>query len=136
TAESAVARRPAIVPELGLSLEEPVTRAEYESLIRPLVERSGEAVLLALDRAKLAKDKIDRVLLVGGMSKTPLVRKHVEKLLGKPPEPAGRVDPLTCVAEGAAIVSALLQGAPGLEAHAYTVKLEHSLSACPVDERG
>jgi molecular chaperone DnaK (HSP70) len=42
---------------------------------------------------------------------------------------------MTCVAQGAAIVSAILQGAPGLDNHAYSVKLEHSLCANPINER-
>jgi molecular chaperone DnaK len=79
---------------------------------------------------------IDRILLVGGTSKIPLIRRYVsEKLAGKEPESFERVDPMTCVAQGAAIVSAILQGAPGLDNYAYSVKLEHSLCANPVDQR-
>ena len=48
---------------------------------------------------------------------------------------SSKVDPMTCVAQGAAIVSAILQGAPGLDNYAYSVKLEHSLCANPVDQR-
>ena len=58
-----------------------------------------------------------------------------EKLAGKEPEPFDKVDPMTCVAQGAAIVSAILQQAPGLDNYAYSVKLEHSLCANPVNER-
>ena len=76
------------------------------------------------------------MLLVGGTSKIPLVRRFVaEKLAGKEPEPFDKVDPMTCVAQGAAIVSAILQGAPGLDNYAYSVKLEHSLCANPIDQR-
>src|SRR5205823_1531239 len=76
------------------------------------------------------------VLLVGGTSKIPLVKRYVsEKLAGKEPEPFEKVDPMTCVAQGAAIVAAILQGAPGLDNYAYSVKLEHSLCANPVDQR-
>src|SRR5205085_69925 len=71
-----------------------------------------------------------------GTSKIPLVRRYVtEKLAGKEPEPFDKVDPMTCVAQGAAIVSAILQGAPGLDNYAYSVKLEHSLCANPINER-
>ena len=59
----------------------------------------------------------------------------MEKMAGKEPEPFEKVDPMTCVAQGAAIVSAILQGAPGLDNYAYSVKLEHSLSANPINER-
>src|SRR6185369_13515904 len=79
---------------------------------------------------------IDRVLLVGGTSKIPLIRKYVsDRLGGKEPESFDRVDPMTCVAQGAAIVSAIIQGAPGLDNNAYSVKLEHSLCANPINER-
>ncbi|MFM7816601.1 MAG: Hsp70 family protein, partial [Verrucomicrobiota bacterium] len=57
------------------------------------------------------------------------------KLAGKQPEPFDRVDPMTCVAQGAAIVSAILQGAAGLDNYAYSVKLEHSLCTNPIDHR-
>ena len=55
-------------------------------------------------------------------------------MAGKEPEPFDKVDPMTCVAQGAAIVSAILQGAPGLDNYAYSVKLEHSLCANPINE--
>src|SRR5262249_17407668 len=75
-------------------------------------------------------------LLVGGTSKIPLVKRFVtERLAGKEPEPFDKVDPMTCGAQGAPIVSAILQGAPGLGNYAYSVKLEHSLCVNPVNER-
>ena len=102
----------------------------------PLVVKSGTAIDEALKLRGLRPKDIDRVLLVGGTSKIPLVRRFVtEKLAGKEPEPFDRIDPMTCVAQGAAIVSAILQGAPGLDNYAYSVKLEHSLCANPVDQR-
>jgi molecular chaperone DnaK len=102
----------------------------------PLVVKSGTAIDEALKLRGMRPKDIDRVLLVGGSSKIPLVKRYVtEKLAGKEPEPFDRVDPMTCVAQGAAIVSAILQGAPGLDNYAYSVKLEHSLCANPVDQR-
>src|SRR5438445_7116654 len=89
-----------------------------------------------MKRRGLRPKDIDRILLVGGTSKIPLIRRYVaEKMAGKEPEPFERADPMTCVAQGAAIVSAILQGAPGLDNYAYSVKLEHSLSANPVNDR-
>jgi molecular chaperone DnaK len=135
-AHSAVARKAELVPERHLSLEEEIDRGHFERIIMPLVVRSGEAIDEALKLRGLRPKDIDRVLLVGGTSKIPLVRRYVtEKLAGKEPEPFDRVDPMTCVAQGAAIVSAILQGAPGLDNYAYSVKLEHSLCANPVNER-
>ena len=102
----------------------------------PLVVKSGTAIDEALKLRGMRPKDIDSVLLVGGTSKIPLIRRFVtEKLAGKEPESFDKVDPMTCVAQGAAIVSAILQGAPGLDNHAYSVKLEHSLCANPINER-
>jgi molecular chaperone DnaK len=136
TSASAVARKAELVPERHLSLEEPIERDEFEKIIMPLVVKSGTAIDEALKLVGMRPRDIDRVLLVGGTSKIPLIRRFVaERLGGKEPEPFERVDPMTCVAQGAAIVSAILQGAPGLDDKAYSVKLEHSLCANPIDQR-
>jgi molecular chaperone DnaK len=134
--EVAVARKAELVPERHLSLEEEIDRATFEKTIMPLVLKSGEAIDEAMKRRGLQPKDIDRVLLVGGTSKIPLIRRYVsEKMAGKEPESFEKVDPMTCVAQGAAIVSAILQGAPGLDNYAYSVKLEHSLCANPINER-
>src|SRR5215469_5094600 len=136
TDQIAVARKAELVPERHLSLEEEISRGEMERIIMPLIVKSGTAIDEAMKLSKLRPRDIDRILLVGGTSKIPLVRRYVaEKLAGKDPESFDRVDPMTCVAQGAAIVSAILQGAPGLDNYAYSVKLEHSLCANPVDQR-
>jgi molecular chaperone DnaK len=135
TVQTAVARRAEIVPERHLNLEEEIDRQAFEREIMPLILQSGTAIDEALDRRGLRPRDIDRVLLVGGTSKIPVVQRYVtEKMAGKQPEPFTRVDPMTCVAQGAAIVSAILQGAPGLDNYAYSVKLEHSLCANPINE--
>jgi molecular chaperone DnaK len=133
---TAVARKAELVPERHLSLEEEIDRSTFEKEIMPLVVKSGTAIDEALKLRGLRPKDIDKVLLVGGTSKIPLVKRFVaEKLAGKEPESFDKVDPMTCVAQGAAIVSAILQGAPGLDNYAYSVKLEHSLCANPVNER-
>src|SRR5205807_3162156 len=134
--ETTVVRKAELVPERHLSLEEEIDRASFEREIMPLVLKSGTAIDEAMSLRGLKPKDIDKVLLVGGTSKIPLVRRYVaEKMAGKEPEPFDKVDPMTCVAEGAAIVSAILQGAPGLDNYAYSVKLEHSLCANPINER-
>lgn len=134
--DTAVARKAALVPDKHLNLEEEIDRQTFEKEIMPLVVKSGEAIDEAMRLRGLRPKDIDRVLLVGGTSKIPLIRRFVsEKLAGKEPEPFEKVDPMTCVAQGAAIVSAILQGAPGLDNYAYSVKLEHSLCANPINER-
>ncbi|HEV3081366.1 MAG TPA: Hsp70 family protein, partial [Gemmataceae bacterium] len=133
--QTAVARRAALVPERHLNLEEEIDRPTFEREIMPLVLKSATAIDEAMKLRGLKPKDIDRILLVGGTSKIPLVRRYVaEKMAGKEPEPFDRVDPMTCVAQGAAIVAAILQGAPGLDNYAYSVKLEHSLCTNPVDE--
>ncbi len=136
TEPTAVARKAALVPERQLSLEEEIDRSEFEKIIMPLIIKSGTAIDEALKLRGLRPKDVDKILLVGGTSKIPLVQRYVsEKLAGKEPEPFDRVDPMTCVGQGAAIVSAILQGAPGLDDYAYSVKLEHSLCANPINER-
>jgi molecular chaperone DnaK len=136
TEQTVVARKAELVPERHLSLEEELDRATFEKVVMPLVVQSGTAIDEALKLRNLRPKDINKVLLVGGTSKIPLVKRFVtEKLAGKEPEPFEKVDPMTCVAEGAAIVSAILQNAPGLDNYAYSVKLEHSLCANPVNER-
>jgi molecular chaperone DnaK len=136
TEPETVARKAELVPERHLSLEEPVSRGEFEKVIMSLVVKSGTAIDEAMKLRGLRPKDIDKVLLVGGSSKIPLVRRFVaERLAGKEPESFDRVDPMTCVGQGAAIVAAILQGAPGLDNYAYSVKLEHSLCANPINER-
>src|SRR5947209_5006594 len=134
--KTAVAWAPSLVPERQLSLEEPLERVEVERIINPFIFQSGLAIDEALARAKLKPRDIGRVLLVGGTSKIPRVRRYVAEKLGREPEPFDKIDPMTCVAQGAAIVSAILQGAPGLDHYAYSVKLEHSLCANPINQQG
>jgi molecular chaperone DnaK len=136
TQEVVVARKAELVPERHLSLEEEIDRHTFERAVMSLIQKAGTAIDEALKLRGLRPKDINRVLLVGGSSKIPLVRRYVmEKMAGKEPEPFDKVDPMTCVAQGAAIVSAILQGAPGLDNYAYSVKLEHSLSANPINER-
>ncbi len=132
----AIARKAELVPDKHLSLEEEIDRQSFEKEIMPLIVKSGQAIDEALSLRGMRPKDIDKILLVGGTSKIPLIRRFVsEKLGGKEAEPFDKVDPMTCVAQGAAIVSAILQGAPGLDNHAYSVKLEHSLCANPINEK-
>jgi molecular chaperone DnaK len=127
---------PGLGPGRNLDLQERIDRASFERVIMPLVVKSGTAIDEAMKVRGLRPKDIDRVLLVGGSSKIPLVRRFVrEKLAGKEPESFSRVDPATCKGQGAAIVSAILQGSPALGNYAYSVKLEHSLCTPRVDQR-
>lgn len=88
--------------EFHLSKE--VTRDEFNELIRPLVEQTGECINQALSEAKCEIDDIDRIILVGGSTRVPIIREMVTEMFGK--EPYGDIDPATAVSQGAAIVGA------------------------------
>ena len=63
------------MPERQLSLEEEIDRGQFERIIMPLVVKSGEAIDEALKLRGMRPKDIDRVLLVGGTSKIPLVKR-------------------------------------------------------------
>jgi molecular chaperone DnaK len=85
-----------------------LTRAKLEELARPIVERVRAPILHVLEDAKLQPQQVDKVILIGGQTRMPLVRKFVEEIVGKPAERG--VDPMECVAVGAAIQGAVLAG--------------------------
>ncbi len=85
-----------------------LTRAKLEELVAPIIERCREPMRQALADAKLTPKDIDKIILVGGPTRMPIVRKFVEDFMGKPAERG--VDPMECVAMGAAIQGAVLAG--------------------------
>jgi molecular chaperone DnaK len=85
-----------------------LTRAKLEQLTRPIVEKIRAPILRTLKDAKLEPKDIDKIILIGGQTRMPLVRKFMEDLLGKPAERG--VDPMECVAVGAAIQGGVLAG--------------------------
>ncbi|MGB9659052.1 MAG: molecular chaperone DnaK [Nitrososphaerales archaeon] len=85
-----------------------LTRAKLEELSLPIVKRTEDTIIRVLEDAKLTPKDIDKVILIGGQTRMPLVRKFIEEVLGKPPEVG--VDPMECVAIGAAIQGAIIAG--------------------------
>jgi molecular chaperone DnaK len=85
-----------------------LSRAKLEELVRPTVERCRAPVEQAIRDAKLAKDDISRIVLVGGPTRMPIVQKVLESTVGRPIERG--VDPMECVAMGAAIQGGVLAG--------------------------
>ncbi|HOK33527.1 MAG TPA: molecular chaperone DnaK [Fervidobacterium sp.] len=94
-----------------LHLEMKLTRAMFESLTRDLVEKTREPVERALNDAKLMPQDIDEIILVGGMTRVPMVQKFIKDIFGKDPNKS--VNPDEAVAIGAAIQAAILGGTEG-----------------------
>lgn len=85
-----------------------LTRAKLEDIVQPIVERTVKPVTLALKDAGLEPSQIDKVILVGGPTRMPIVQRYVEQFLGKKIERG--VDPMEAVAFGAAIQAGVLTG--------------------------
>ena len=85
-----------------------LTRAKLEELVDSIVEKSGKPMQQALDDAKMSKSEIDKIILVGGPTRMPIVQQFVEKFIGKPVERG--IDPMECVSMGAAIQGGVLAG--------------------------
>jgi molecular chaperone DnaK len=90
------------------NLEIILTRAKFEELINPIVERCKPSVEKALEDAKLPTSDISKIVLIGGPTRIPLVRKFISSLIGK--ETESGVDPMEAVAMGAAIQAGIIAG--------------------------
>jgi molecular chaperone DnaK len=85
-----------------------ITRAKLEELCTPIVEKCRGPMQNALRDAKLSPEQIDNIILVGGPTRMPIVQRLVEQLAGKKIQRG--IDPMECVAMGAAIQGAVLAG--------------------------
>jgi molecular chaperone DnaK len=90
------------------NLEMKLTRSKLEDLINPIVERCRPSMTKALEDAKLSPSDITKIVLVGGPTRIPLVKKFVASVLGK--EPESGVDPMEAVALGAGIQAGIIAG--------------------------
>ncbi len=91
-----------------LYLEQKLTRSKFEELVGPLLQRLRHPVEQALTDAKVGKDEIDEIILVGGSTRVPAVKRIVKELLGKDANQS--VNPDEVVALGAAIQAGVLTG--------------------------
>ena len=85
-----------------------ITRAKLEELVSPIIERCRHPMEQAIADAKSAPSDINRIIMVGGPTRMPIVQKFVEDYVGKKIERG--VDPMECVALGAAIHAAIIKG--------------------------
>jgi molecular chaperone DnaK len=90
------------------NLELRLTRAKLDELIRPIVEKCKPSIEKALEDAKLTKSDIGKIVMVGGPTRIPLVKKFVSETIGKGVESG--VDPMEAVAMGAAIQAGIIAG--------------------------
>lgn len=120
----------------GIRMRIDVTRDLFQALTRDLLERTENTTQLVLKQARLDWQDIDRVLLVGGSTRMPMVREMLRRLSGKNPDSS--LSPDEAVAHGAAIYAGLLTGAADRQA---TSTLEivnvnsHSLGIIGLDRR-
>ena len=91
-----------------LHLEKKLTRSKLEQLIEPVLSRLEGPIRQAFKDGGWQYSDVDHVILVGGPTRMPVVRERFEKILGRPAERG--VDPMQCVALGAAIQGAVLSG--------------------------
>ncbi|NLF70445.1 MAG: Hsp70 family protein [Candidatus Anammoximicrobium sp.] len=103
-AEEFIAEKDGLPLNLKITLE----RRDYEELIEPLLNKTVKCVDAALHDARLRAEQIDKVILVGGSSRTPLVHRLLLEQLGQPPH--FEIDPDLCVAMGAAVQGGLVAG--------------------------
>ena len=106
-----------------------VSRTMLEQAIQPLVEESRRPIEQCLRDIGAGPGVIDAIVMVGGTSKIPMVRRFVAELLDQ--EPASTVNPMTAVGEGAAVAAAILSGE--LETHDFFVSTEHALGTITHD---
>ncbi|MEO9296228.1 MAG: molecular chaperone DnaK [Nitrososphaera sp.] len=85
-----------------------LTRAKLEELMRPIVERCRQPMLQALQDAKMTPQEVDKIILIGGPTRMPMVRQFVSNVMGKEPERG--IDPMEAVAMGAAVQGAIIAG--------------------------
>ncbi|MDR2698118.1 MAG: molecular chaperone DnaK [Candidatus Methanoplasma sp.] len=85
-----------------------ITRAKLEELVEPIVQKCKRSVDQAVTDSKMSPDSIDRIIMVGGPTRMPIVQNFVESIVG--PKIQRGIDPMECVSMGAAVQGAVLSG--------------------------
>ncbi|MCL1811264.1 MAG: molecular chaperone DnaK [Methanomassiliicoccaceae archaeon] len=85
-----------------------ITRAKLEELVEPIVQRCRKSMDQAVTDSKLSVDAIDKIIMVGGPTRMPIVQNFVESIVG--PKIQRGIDPMECVSMGAAVQGAVLSG--------------------------
>jgi len=90
------------------NLELRLTRAKLEELVRPIVDRCKPSIEKAFEDSKISTSDISKIVMVGGPTRMPIVKKFLAEVVGK--EPESGVDPMEAVAAGAAIQAGIIAG--------------------------
>ena len=85
-----------------------LSRSKLEELLRPIIERCKTPMLQAIEDAKLKPTEIDKIILIGGPTRMPIVRQFITSVMSKEPERG--IDPMEAVAMGAAVQGAIIAG--------------------------
>lgn len=85
-----------------------LSRSKLEELLRPIIEKCKGPMLQAIEDAKIKPADIDKIILIGGPTRMPIVRQFISNVMGKEPERG--IDPMEAVAMGAAIQGAIIAG--------------------------
>jgi len=85
-----------------------LSRSKLEELLRPIIEKCKGPMLQAIEDAKMKPADIDKIILIGGPTRMPIVRQFISNVMGKEPERG--IDPMEAVAMGAAIQGAIIAG--------------------------
>src|ERR671938_1793062 len=85
-----------------------LTRAKLEELLRPIIDRCKTPMMQAIQDAKMSPADVDKIILIGGPTRMPIVRQFVASVMGKEPERG--IDPMEAVAMGAAVQGAVIAG--------------------------
>ncbi|GLB37295.1 putative heat shock protein 70 family protein [Lyophyllum shimeji] len=101
--------------EGGNDFSETLTRAKFEELNMDLFQKTMKPVAQVLKDAKVSKDEVDEIVLVGGSTRIPKVQQLLREYFGK--EPSKGINPDEAVAYGAAVQGAILSGAEGSKGH-------------------
>src|SRR3989344_5633061 len=91
-----------------INLKMNISRAKLEELVDSIIQRCKKPVMQAVKDSKLSENEISKVILVGGPTRMPIVKKFVEDIFGKKVERG--LDPMECVAMGAAVQAGVLAG--------------------------
>lgn len=106
-----------------------LTRDRFEEVVRPLIEESRVPLQRCFEDLGVGPGSVDALVLVGGTCKIPAVRSFVRGLVGVDPDPD--IDPMTAIAEGAAIAAAVLAG--DNQDNDFFVSTEHALGTFAID---